>query len=92
MKILLFDDRVRKQRIHGRNAAVFRENPTLVSGDFHARVEGKTLPMDLFCKLYSDSSKDMKIYLLLWILVKNFCSISNRVPIEKAEDKQTPLV
>ncbi len=50
------------------------------------------LLMELFCKLYSDGSKDMKIYLLLWILVKNFCSISNRVPIEKAEDKQTPLV
>ncbi len=27
---------------------LFRENPTLVSGDFHPWVEGKPLPMDLF--------------------------------------------
>ncbi|MED3842649.1 hypothetical protein P9213_01160 [Geobacillus stearothermophilus] len=34
-----------------RNIVLFRENPTLVSGDFHARVEGKTLPMDLSVKM-----------------------------------------
>ncbi|MED4996359.1 hypothetical protein P9749_08100, partial [Geobacillus stearothermophilus] len=30
---------------------LFRENPTLVSGDFHPWVEGKPLPMDLSVKI-----------------------------------------
>ncbi|MGG2972503.1 hypothetical protein [Geobacillus stearothermophilus] len=37
----------------------FRENPTLVSGDFHARVEGKPLPMDLFYALSTNYKEEL---------------------------------
>ncbi|MGG3894974.1 hypothetical protein, partial [Geobacillus stearothermophilus] len=39
----------------------------LVSGDFHARVEGKTLPMDLFC----ENNESMSGYFHAWVASKS---------------------
>ncbi|PJW13011.1 hypothetical protein CV945_16685 [Geobacillus sp. Manikaran-105] len=40
---------------------LFRENPESVNGDFHPRVEGRSLPMDLFCKNHPSASRDVHV-------------------------------